>query len=386
VDEQWQLLRIDLAAYADLRNVATYYEIFRAWEQLVEIDPYFHLRTQVTTGTKVQTVTTDGGWTGLENAARLKTLSHSFGAVLRADYFVSQVAGQAYYAWAGIPPKEADFFKLFGVDAAVVAALSADSAANLLRSGVTHKPRRIVEQPGVFGSVFQTKDVDAESPDRDPFRNPVDFREQKFNFQASEFFALGANHLWRVALYDAAGNRVDTVPDKVAKDFAGDGIIRPLVSCLRCHERNGGLAGLQPFHDDQLDLLRFARLTSFVPDVAQRIGDLYDSDRLGTAMARAREDYALAVGQATGGLSPADATDVVVQLSSGYLDEQVTPQRAESELGLPGGALAKVLTGTTDPILLALLAGKNVNRAAWESAFGTAALQVETTKKRGIQP
>ena len=251
VDEQWQLLRIDLAAYADFRKTATYNELFQAWEQLVEGDPYFHLRTQVTTGKSVQTVTTDGGWTDLENAARLKTLSHSFGAVLRADYFVSQVAGPAYYAWAGIPPKEADFFKLFGVDAAVVSALSADSAANVLRSGVTRKPRRIVERPGVFGSVFQTKDVDAESPDRDPFRNPVDFREQKFNFQASELFALGANHLWRVALYDAAGNRVDAVPDKVAKDFAGDGIIRPLVSCLRCHERNGGLAGLQPFHDDQ---------------------------------------------------------------------------------------------------------------------------------------
>ena len=106
-----------------------------------------------------------------------------------------------------------------------------------------------------------------------------------------------------MALYDAAGNRVDAVPDKVAKDFAGDGIIRPLVSCLRCHERNGGLAGLQPFHDDQSDLLRFATLTSFVPEVAQRIGELYDPDRLGKVMARAREDYTQAVGLATGGLS-----------------------------------------------------------------------------------
>jgi hypothetical protein len=238
----------------------------------------------------------------------------------------------------------------------------------------------------VFGSVFQTKDVDAESPDRDPFRNPVDFREQKFNFQASEYFALGANHLWRVALYDAAGNRVDTVPDKVAKDFTGDGIIRPLVSCLRCHERNGGLAGLQPFHDDQADLLRFALLTSFVPEVAQRISELYDSERLGAAMARAREDYTLAVGQATHGLSPAEATDILTGLYSGYVDEPVDRRRAEIELGLPGDSLPKVLAGTNDPILLALLAGKSVNRAAWESAFATAALQAETEKKRGNQP
>jgi hypothetical protein len=386
LDEQWQLLRIDLAAYADFRQAATYHELFQAWEQLVEIDPYFHLRTQVSTGVSVKTVTTDGGWTGLEAAARLKTLSRSFGAVLRADYFVSQVGGPAYYAWAGVPPKEVDFFKLFGVDATVISNLSADSAANLLHSGVTRKPRRIVERPGVFGGVFQTKDVDAESPDRDPLRNPVDFREQKFNFQASEFFALGANHLWRVALYDGAGNRVDSVPDKVAKDFTGDGIIRPLVSCLRCHERNGGLAGLQPFHDDQFDLLRFARLTSFVPEVAQRIAELYDSERLGTAMARAREDYTLAVGLATGGLTPAAVTDILVQLYSGYVDEQVTPRQAEIELGLPGESLGKALAGSTDPMLLALLAGKSINRAAWESAFATAAVQAETTRKRGIEP
>ena len=44
VDDQWQMVRIDLAAYADFRQAATYQELFRAWEQLVEIDPYFHLR------------------------------------------------------------------------------------------------------------------------------------------------------------------------------------------------------------------------------------------------------------------------------------------------------------------------------------------------------
>ena len=191
VDPQWLLMRIDLAAYADLRQLKTYHELFAAWENLVQSDPYFHLRTQVTTGTKVETVSTDGGWVGLEHAKKLRDMTQSTGAVLRADYVITRIVGVDYYAWSGVPLKEADFFQLFGVDTAVIGRLSADSAANLLRSHVTNKPRRIIERPGVFGSVFQTKDVDGENPDRDPFRTPVDFGGQQFNFQASEFFALG---------------------------------------------------------------------------------------------------------------------------------------------------------------------------------------------------
>ncbi|HEY5312266.1 MAG TPA: hypothetical protein VIK18_07090, partial [Pirellulales bacterium] len=252
-----RLVRVDLASYADFKQPSTYRELFGGWEKLAETDPYFHLRTQVLVGGQAsvvsgpssvvsgerqrtkdngpRTVTTDGGWVDLGAAARLKQMSTSFGAVLRADYFVARVAGGDYYAWAGVPAKEDDFFRQFGVDAVVLGGLAADSAANLLRSGVTRKPRRIIQRPGAFGGVWQSKDVDAESPDRDPLRNPVDIdlgkgATQKFNFQASEVFALGANRLWRVAVFDAAGNRTETVADKVAKDFAGDGIIRPMLT------------------------------------------------------------------------------------------------------------------------------------------------------------
>ena len=196
LDAEWQLLRIDLAAYADFRKAATYNELFQAWEQLVESDPYFHLRTQVSADGKIKTVTTDGGWTGLEAAAQFKALSRSFGAVLRADYFVSRVGGQAYYAWAGIPPKEVDFFKLFGVDANVVTALSADSAANLIRSG-WRRNRVALSKGRAFSAASSRPKMSMPNPRSRPAANPVDFREQKFNFQASEFFALGANHLWR---------------------------------------------------------------------------------------------------------------------------------------------------------------------------------------------
>ena len=224
--------------------------------------------------------------------------------------------------------------------------------------------------------MFQTKDVDAESPDRDPIRNPVDFREQRFAFQASEFFAMGANQLWRVALYDAAGNRADAVPDKVAKDFTGDGIIRPLVTCLRCHELNGGASGLQPFSDDQHALMR-AGAGSYLPEVTQKLAELYDPYRLAKSMARSREDFEAAVGQATGGATPKAATAALVAIYAGYLDEQVTPAIAAAELGVPAGKLHEVLAATTDPISLAIAMGKSVNRAAWESCFHDAATRAE---------
>ncbi|HEX4132465.1 MAG TPA: hypothetical protein VHZ24_20710 [Pirellulales bacterium] len=377
------LLRFDLAAYADFRQPETYTQLFTAWERLAKDDPYFHIRTQVAAGSKIDEVTTDVGWIDLAAAKKLRELTGSFGAVLRADYFVATVGGAAYYEWAGIPEHEADFYKLFGVDTATVNRLAADSAANLFRSHVTNKPRRIIERPGVFGTVLQTKDVDRESPDRDPLRNPIDFQTQRFDFQASELFALGANKLWRVALYDAQGNRQATVPDRVAKDFAGDGIIAPLVSCLRCHERNGGRAGLQPFHDSQTELINAVGLSTYVPEVAQRIGQLYDPMRMDKAMTRAREDYAEAVAMATGGLSPAETTDLLVEMYASYLDHPVTPEQAAYELGIEHKQLAEALAGSRDAITLAVGAGMIVNRAAWASAFGDAALRAEQFRLRG---
>ncbi|MBS0207793.1 MAG: hypothetical protein JSS27_02465 [Planctomycetes bacterium] len=370
------LIRVDLAAWTDFRQPQGYQELFAAWERLARDDPYFHLRTQVLAKGKLREVTTDGGWVGLEPAAQLREMTGSFGAVLRADYFISAVAAEAYYEWAGIPATEAEFFRQFGVDPDEATRLSADSAANLLRSRVTQKPRRIIQRPGLFGGVWHTKDVDGESPDRDPVRNPIDFAPQRFNFQASEFFAMGANRLWRVALYDAAGRRQETVPDRVAKDFTGDGIIRPLVSCLRCHDRLGGQSGLQPFADDQAELMARVGLQSYEPQIAQRLQELYDPARLHQAMQRDREDYAAAVALATDGMTPKEAIDALVAVYTRYVDVPVTLSRAAEELCVSEQQLAAALAESRDPMALALVLGKSINRAAWASAFGDAALRV----------
>ncbi|HWB00751.1 MAG TPA: hypothetical protein VG713_19800, partial [Pirellulales bacterium] len=120
-----------------------------------------------------------------------------------------------------------------------------------------------------------------------------------------------------------------------------------------------------------------------VPEIAQRLSELYDPPRIAKAMLRAREDYTSAVAAATQGLSPAEVTDVLVEMYSAYLDRPVTPEQAAQELGIAHEQLAEALASSRDTITLAVRAGKSVNRAAWASAFGDAAVCAEPIRLRG---
>lgn len=388
IDEGWNLLAVDLAAYADAEDAAAYVTLFEAWELLAKEDPYFHLRTEVVAAgeTEIKQVTVDGGWIRLEAAEALRELSGSFGAVLRSDFFAAAVGERHYYLWAGVPETENELLVEIGVDRKAVETLAAQPSANLLRSNVTRKPRRVIYRPGALGATFQTKDVDAEAPPNDPLRNPLNVATQTFVFAATEWFYARPNGTWGTAIFDAAGKRQDAVADRVAKDHQdvteGDGIVRPFWKCVRCHER-GGSAGLQPFVDDQSFLLAKVGVGSPDPAVAQRVAELYDPARLGKAMARAREDYEDAVARATGGLKPAEATEALVELIVDYRDRAVTPAAAAAETGTTVERFAVLLSGqgtegTRDPILLALALGRDVNRAAWETSYPEAALRTAT--------
>ena len=138
---------------------------------------------------------------------------------------------------------------------------------------------------------------------------------------------------------------------------------------------------MQPFHDDQTDLLRDVGLASYVPEVAQKIEEVYDSGRLGKAMARAREDYTAAVSSATDGWSPAEAVDALNTIYTAYVDKPVTPVQAATELGVLREQLAQAVADSHDVIVLALSVGKSVNRAAWESAFADASIHVENWRR-----
>ena len=337
-------------------------------------DPYFHLKTQVLDpgSRQVKTVYTDGGWLDLAEAAELRASTQSGGAILRADYFLARATttarGGFYYQLAGVAEREADFYRQLGLDVATIGRLEADIGANIIRSGVTNKVRRVARRQGPLGGAWITYDVEQSTAERDPLRNPF-----AFEFDASEHIAAKANGLHLFALYNRQGVRQDSVPDRIAKDSSdphGEGIIVPLVSCVRCHVEDG----LRPFVNDQERLLanRVDLHTERARD-AQRLASFYSAN-LEKHRRRDGDDYAEAVAKATGGLQPAEAAAALAELYRRYVDDLVTPEIAARELGLRVEDLPRLLAASDDPVVLALCEGLSVQRQQWEAAFAQAAL------------
>jgi hypothetical protein len=360
--ESTALVRIDLEDYKLPEET---------WEALVaDREPYWHLTTEVLDPAtrKKTTVYTDGGWVGLEAARRLREMTGSGGAIVRGDWLIAKATTPPhYYRLAGIGATLAEWQKLVGVDAKTIVALRANRGANLIYSGVTRQPRRISRWQGPVGGAWQTYDTFGDDPAKDPIRNPT----FSGGYDASEHIAAKANGLHLFALFDAKGARQDTVPDRLAKDDTdphGDGVLVPMLSCVRCHVEDG----LRPFADDQRRLHEGgAKLLAADKDTAEILSAFYDSAKLEKLAARDREDYAEAVAQATGGLTVKQLVAALADVYGGYQNALVDPARARRELGIDD---LRSLAASRDPVLLALVAGMSVQRKQWEASFAEAAL------------
>ncbi len=388
------LLRFSISSYVS--DGDEFRDWSRAWEKLGENDSYWHLRTEVLASSKsaaskanssgdgepaisTAVVTVDGGWIGLNDAARLRVLTGSGAALLRADDFVARASATPdYYRFAGIPATEAEFLKTLGVDAATIERLRANAGANLIISGVTLKPRRVVWSQGPLGGVYQTLDVATVDARRDPIRRPLSAAGANLTYDAGEWFAMAPNGLWRVALYDAEGKLQQTVPDKIAKDTsdaAADGIVTPLISCIRCHTESG----LRPFRDDQSRLFASGRvdLRSEDSTLAQRAAEFYDEPRLLRQMEFDRQTYAAAAARATDGMQAEEIATALGRAVREFAYQPLGKERAARELGLSAAELPQAFATSHDPILLALLEGQAVLRGQWESSFAEAAVLAE---------
>ena len=392
------LIRFSIYQYAPRQEeFAAWYQ---AWEKLAGVDPYFHLQTEViadATGVNhksnavaapffeshnkpnsLKIVTTDGGWADLSAAAQLRTATHSIGPLLRADYFIAQATTTPrYYEFTGIPDTENEFLKSLGVDRGVIDRLRANAGANLAVSGVTAKPRRIVWAQGPLGGVYSTLDVESVDAQRDPLRRPITSAGLAFHYDLGEWFALAPNGLWRTALFNAVGRRQDSVPDRVAKDTSdptANGIIVPLISCIRCHRE----AGLRPFVDDENKLLR-GQISLYSPDptIIERAFEFYDEARLDRQMRFDRETYADAVARVTDGLKPEELADTLAKLVRSHAYLPVTLNQAATEVGVNQFDFQSALAATHDPVILLLLEGQPVLRGQWESSFAEAALAAQ---------
>lgn len=349
------MLRIDLAAF----RISP-----AAWEALAsDREPYYHIRTKVIDPRthKETVVFTDAGHVGLEKAAQLRLMTGSNGAILRADWFIVRATSDHYYSLAAIPDTLGGWYVAIGADPKTITALAANRGANLLRSGVTDKERRISRWQGPLGGVWQT--YDSFSTD-DPKHSPFYYPGFDGKYDAIEAIATKANGLHVFGLYNAQGKRQDSVPDKIAKDDsdpAGDGVLVPMVSCVRCHTQDGYRA----FANDQDALNK--HLKGYDVD---RLAAFYDTARLNKEMARDQEDYADAVKKSTGGMAVKEMSEALGKIVREYAYEQVDAKDAARDLGVED---VGVFVLSNNPYLLALLDGKEINRDSWHGAFAEAA-------------
>jgi hypothetical protein len=338
-----------------------------AWEALAGSDPYFHLRTKVIAPkTQKETVVfTDAGHVGLENAAALRKMTGSAGALLRADWFITHVTTDHYYSFAAIPDTLDGWYQSLGVDKKTIVALQANRGANIFRSAVTQKPRRVSRYQGPLGGVWNTYDsADSDDPRKDPFRFPAFDSE----YDAGEFIATKPNGLHVFGLYDRKGKRQDSVPDTIAKDTSdplGDGRLVPMLSCVRCHTAGG----YRVFSNDMAGLLK-GRVDIKGYDVA-RLAAFYSTDRLAKELDRDQEDYAVAVAKATcGKLTAKELPEALGKIVRGYAYETVNADKAMRDLG---SLHLEFFKASNDPYLLSLFEGKEINRRAWEASYHEAA-------------
>ena len=361
LSRQGRLIRFNLLQF----GIST-----KLWELLIaENEPYYHITSEVidpTTGKK-KTVFTDGGWVGLKNAATLRTMTVSAGAVCRADWCISQLTTEKmYYLFANVPKTLDGFYKSLGADSKTIEILGANRGANMFSSGVTKKVRRLSRWQGPLGGVWNTYDLAEVKASNDFIRNPT----FDSSYDASEQIAAKANGLHIYAIFDGKGNRQDTVPDKIAKDDSdpdGDYILRPLISCVRCHSENG----LKSFSNDQKKLIDAGvKVFSKNPNTADVLDAFYNSTKLTRDLARDREDHAEAVKAATG-LEFKEVSAALAKIFNDYNYQLVTPQVAAAELGIKA---IDPLKKSNDPVLLGLVVGVNVQRKQFESSFQQAAL------------
>lgn len=376
--------------------ISSYDQSLTAWrtqcEKLGEFEPTWHLRTEivdkipvkptkrgdpVTFTAETKIVTTYGGWVGLATASKMTAGIKANAPLMTARYFVANaLQSPVYYDFVGLPSDEAGFYKYLGLDAKLVESLRANAGANLIESGVTKGPRRIVWSQGPLGGVWGTFDVEKRNDAaRDPIRRPVTSGTLAFIHDVSEWFAIGPNGLFRHALFNAKGERQNTVPDKIAKDDQGDGIIYNSRSCITCH-----VEGLRPFADDQAKLLAKSEFKSLSQVDRDRVVEFYNEPRMKRQRDFDIETYTAACKLATGGMEPKQLSRALSRMVHEQVYASVTLEQAALECGVDVAEFKAATVKTRDPYLLVMLENRPILRGNWDSSFAEAITSCEARR------
>jgi hypothetical protein len=182
------------------------------------------------------------------NPGKLALLSGSQVPIIRADWFLVQVArqlnlanketGAGYYDFLEIKDRAA-YFALIGFDKALADGFNDITRAILDKSGVAQNNRQVERSKAAGGALWFTLDTDDPTGEG----NALNFiRRGDFKHKAEEHYAPLPNGLPATGAFNADGTRQATVPDFVGSDksdfnIGRDPRIHPNKSCASCHYR-----------------------------------------------------------------------------------------------------------------------------------------------------
>jgi hypothetical protein len=363
-----------------------------AWEAFVARDPYWKV-THEERGKVVR------GWLNpvVEEATRYESQSANF--VLRADWLLPRLLtedadGGFYSKLLMLPATEADLYKVFGIDIALV---NRDSqlkvGGGVLESVVARHPRHLRFVPSMYGFderfVTLTFDfADERGDDKDLFKRPGG----NLRHDGREIIGSLPNGLHWYYLADGKGKQVAVVPQAIALDQRPDGAgkirDRNVVNAIKCIDCHGETAGIRPFIDVErqamldpnIALLVKSRDKRRLAEITQSLEDYYllaERGGIEARVVRQQESYARRV-LAVNELSPEDNAQRVLDWYNRYVWDLVRPEQAAAEMGLPldapadggpprGARAAWRLSGNDE--LVVLSSGQAIRRAAWEGAF-----------------
>lgn len=307
-------------------NLLNYGWNAKVWEQLADVDPYFHVKLveviesfaevvttypspwyaspdggnwrytrqghfeikgqgeykEKPTSSKSKTITGFAPWFSKNYEKDLNELVYYSGSqipIVRADWFLYQTSVQTdrkpgYYDFVGVKDRN-DFERIIGYDEKL---LKNSRRIELLEavslSEVSQQPRRIAAYD-VIGQMkyWRTFDSRLGQNEFDPLEILDDVT---FKHDAEEAFGPLPNNLWLWGLFDKDGKRQDSAPDFIGFHHftkSNNGRIEINVSCVSCHYREaiGGIAGLRDFRPwartifaKRFDLTSYDYLTSIV--------------------------------------------------------------------------------------------------------------------------
>lgn len=321
---------------------------------------------------------------------------------------MSTLDGGLYYDFTGIKASpnddQTDFeFTLeqfFGVDLKAIERLRADRRAAFFQSGVTGKPRVVMDVRAPTGLVTWTEDY-ADEAEQDAKKHPLQNLAPPVPFDASELIGIRANGMQLYVLFDGQGKLAEEVPPNIAMDHSipppYTSRLVPGTSCISCH---GPTRGFITVGNDALDILRGGEgllkpdVLDFDRERLDRIAGLYQdsTQRLNDG----RRDYSIAVKQATGQGVVAVCAEVQA-IRDEYRYSTVDAVRALREVGVQVegkeaavALLRELIPGVPgvreDVRVIGLKAGKSITATDFLQVYADVAFRVRTTLlERGMR-